>query len=161
MELSPPALLDARHSLKGFDPGAPSLWKRLASPASSRQPGERRAPWTFVVCEGDQVMGYFSLASGLHQSRHGDVQLSAVHARSDRRDDLGAACRGPPAAGRGWGKALQAKAAKRVLAAGVIGVRGLVVQALNEAAAAFYSSLGFEASAGAPARPVSPWSACT
>ena len=49
------------------------------------------------------------------------------------------------------GTALLAEAAKRVLAAGEsIGVRGLVVHALNDDAAAFYRGLGFEAAAGHP-----------
>ena len=53
--------------------------------------------------------------------------------------------------GRGIGTALLAEAAKRVLAAGEsIGVRGLVVHALNDDAAAFYRGLGFEAAAGQP-----------
>ena len=110
---------------------------------------------------GDQVVGYFSLASGsinLVKATGGfrrnmpdpiAVMLPARLAM-DRRLQ-----------GRGRGKALQAEAAKRVLAAGGIGVRGRVVQALNEAAATFYSSLGFEASTVSPARPASPWSACT
>lgn len=149
MELSPPAPLEARHRLDGFDSGAPSLdeWLRRRARANQASGASR----TFVVCEGDQVVGYFSLASG-------SINLIAATGgfRRNMPDPIPVVILARLAVdrrlqGRGVGQGLFAEAAKRVLLAGEsVGVRGLVVHALSVDAAAFYRGLGFEAGAGEP-----------
>jgi len=149
MELSPPAPLSERHVLDRFDSGAPSLddWLRRRARANQASGASR----TFVVCEADQVVAFFSLASG-------SINLIAATGgfRRNMPDPIPVVILARLAVdrrlqGRGIGKALLAEAAKRVLAAGEsIGVRGLVVHALNDEAAAFYRSLGFESAAGEP-----------
>lgn len=149
MELSPPAPLGERHLLDRFDSGAPSLddWLRRRARANQASGASR----TFVVCEGDQVVAFFSLASG-------SINLIAATGgfRRNMPDPIPVVILARLAVdrrlqGRGIGTALLAEAAKRVLAAGEsIGVRGLVVHALNDDAAAFYRGLGFEAAAGHP-----------
>lgn len=146
MELSPPAPLEARHRLDGFDSGAPSLdeWLRRRARANQASGASR----TFVVCEGDQVVGYFSLASG-------SINLIAATGgfRRNMPDPIPVVILARLAVDRrlqdrGVGQGLFAEAAKRVLRAGEsVGVRGLVVHALSAEAAAFYRGLGFEAGA--------------
>lgn len=150
MELSPPGPLSERHLLDHFDSGVPSLddWLRRRARANQASGASR----TFVVCDDDQVVAYFSLASG-------SINLIGATGgfRRNMPDPIPVVILARLAVdrrlqGRGIGKALLAEAAKRVLAAGEsIGVRGLVVHALDDQAAAFYRSLGFEP---APAQPL-------
>lgn len=149
MALSAPAPLADRHRLDRFDSGAPSLdeWLRRRARANQVSGASR----TFVVADGDEAVAYFSLASG-------SINLVAATGgfRRNMPDPIPVVILARLAVsrshqGRGLGKALIAEAVKRVLAAGEsIGVRGLVVHALNDAAAAFYRSLGFEAAPGQP-----------
>jgi GNAT superfamily N-acetyltransferase len=57
--------------------------------------------------------------------------------------------------GRGLGRAVFREAARRVAqAADVVGIRGIVVHAISEAARTFYLALGFERCPGEPMPPV-------
>lgn len=149
MTLSAPAPLADRHLLDRFDSGAPSLdeWLRRRARANQASGASR----TFIVADGDEAVAYFSLASG-------SINLVAATGgfRRNMPDPIPVVILARLAVdkaqqGQGLGKALLAEAVKRVLAAGEsIGVRGLVVHALNDDAAAFYRGLGFEAAPGQP-----------
>lgn len=152
MNLHPPEPLGENHGLEHFDSGAPSLneWLRRRARANQISGASR----TFVVTGGGrEVAGYFSLASGA-------IQL--LEARGGFRRNmpdpipvviLARLAVALPYQKLGLGRAMIGEAAKKVLAAGEgIGVRGLVVHALSEEAAAFYCRLGFTPS---PSQPLS------
>src|ERR1700687_5931108 len=60
--LSAPERLRADHDVSGFESGEPSLddWLRRRA----RQNEETGASRTYVVCAGQQVVGYYALALG-------------------------------------------------------------------------------------------------
>nr|WP_283258530.1 GNAT family N-acetyltransferase [Pseudomonas sp. GX19020] len=133
------------HDLTRFSSGEEALdhWLRrraLANQASS-------ASRTFVVCEERRVVAYYALA------------FSAVTAtdtpgrfRRNMPDPIPVVVLGRLAVdlafqSKGLGRALIRDAAYRVLqAADLIGIRGLMVHALNEGAREFYERLGFDPS---------------
>jgi len=102
---------------------------------------------TCVACHGDRVVAFYALASSA-------VATSAAPTRFRRNmpDPIPlvvlarlAVDRGHQV--RGAGRALVRDTGKRVLyAAAAIGIRGLIVHALNDEAKAFYEALGFDPS---------------
>lgn len=142
MTLSAPIPLSDDHSLEAFDSGTASLDDWLKKRARGNQVGGGSR--TYVVTEGDEVVAYYSLASG---------SVSAVEApgrvRRNMPDPIPVVVLGRLAVdrriqGQGIGRALVRDAAKRVLGAGeVIGIRALLVHAVSEEAKAFYQALGF------------------
>lgn len=148
--LSAPILLTADHQLDNFACGVDSLddWlKRRAYP--NQVNGASR---TYVVTEGKRVVGYYRLASGA-------LELSNTPAsiRRNMPDPVPVAILGRLAVdkscqGRGLGVALLQDAVVRTAqAAGILGIRGLLVHALSIEAKAFYEHHGFVAS---PAQPL-------
>jgi predicted N-acetyltransferase YhbS len=102
---------------------------------------------TFVICEGDRVMGYYALASGA-------VAIDAASGRLRRNMPdpipvvvLGRLAIDQSLQSKGLGRALVQDASRRVVhAAGAIGIRGMLVHALSEGAKAFYERIGFDPS---------------
>ena len=143
--LTPPAVLSADHELSGFGCGVESLDRWLRERAfQNHKSGASR---TYVVCDGARVMGYYALASG------GLATMDATGKfRRNMPNPIPIAILGRLAvdqrlAGKGVGRALFRDAAVRVLsAAGVIGIRGLIVHAISAEATAFYQALGLSAS---------------
>lgn len=104
---------------------------------------------TYVVCRGErQIVGYYSLAVG-----------AVAHARTPERLSKGLARHPVPvmllarlavdrsAQGHGLGKALLKDALLRTLqAAGIAGIRALLVHAKDEEARAWYERFDFEPS---------------
>ncbi len=143
--LSAPCLLGAEHNLSAFDCGEPTLneWLRRRAPQNQASGASR----TFVCCEGNAVVGYYALAAsavapaaapGRFRGNMPDPSPVVVLAR------LAVAASHQ---GGGLGRALFQDAARRALyAADAIGVRGLIVHALSDAARAFYLQLGLEPS---------------
>lgn len=145
MALSAPEPLTGRHRLVDFDSGVVTLddWLRRRALANQASGASR----TFVVCETENVVGYYALASGA-------VGIAAAPGRFRRnmpepipvvilaRLAVDRTCQR-----RGIGRALFRDAALRVLsAAEVIGIRGILVHAISNEAAAFYRALGFDRS---------------
>lgn len=149
MTLSKSKLLSDHHILEPFDCGVASLNEWLRRRARANQAGG--ASRTFVVAEGEIMVGYFSLASG-------SINLLDAPGgfRRNMPDPIPVAVLGRLAVsrthqGRGLGGALLRDAFKRVLAAAEnIGVRGIVVHAISDAARDFYLSLGFQSSLTQP-----------
>lgn len=143
--LSAPQPLGERHRLDGFSSGVPSLdeWLRRRARANQASGASR----TFVVCEGEEVVAYFALASGA-------VAGTAVPGRLRRNmpDPIPVVVLGRSAVdsrqqGRGLGRALVQDAIRRILqAAEIVGVRAILVPALSDDARAFYLAVGFEPS---------------
>ena len=151
LKLSPPQPLSARHGLGGFSCGEPSLddWLRRRALLNQTTGASR----TFVVTdESGQVLAYHALAAGAvsHQDSPGSVRRNMpdpvplmVLARLavDKRLQ-----------GQQVGGALLQDALRRAVSvAQNIGVRALLVHALNDRARKFYSHYGFVPS---PANPM-------
>lgn len=145
MTLSPPAPLADHHLIADFDSGVPSLddWLRKRARANQASGASR----TFVLCEGERVVAYYALASGA-------VKVAEAPSRFRRNmpDPIPVVVLGRLAIdrslqGQGIGRALVRDALLRVAQAGeAIGIHGVLVHALSEAARAFYLAVGFEPS---------------
>jgi GNAT superfamily N-acetyltransferase len=141
--LSPPAPLADHHQLDDFSSGEGSLddWLKRRARANQASGASR----TFVVCEGEKVVGYYAVASGA-------VTVESVPGRFRRNmpDPVPVAILARLAVheayqGRGLGRALFRDSARRVAqAADAIGICGIVVHAISENARKFYLALGFD-----------------
>ena len=140
-----PQLLNEGHALDGFDCGLAPLndWlqRRARSNAASG------ASHTYVACEGAAVAGYYALAAGA-------VEVTSAPGRFRRNMPdpvpvvvLGRLAVGRAHHGQGIGRALCRDAGLRVLqAAAIIGVRGILVDAISAEARDFYLALGMDPS---------------
>lgn len=138
--------LSPAHDLSGFECGQPSLdeWLRRYALANQRNDSAQ----TYVALVHRAVAGYYSLAAG-----------SVAREESPERIVKGLARHPVPfallarlavhrsAQGSGLGKALLKDALIRCAgSADSIGVRAVLVHAIDEAARRFYGHFGFEAS---------------
>jgi GNAT superfamily N-acetyltransferase len=102
---------------------------------------------TFVVCDARRVVAYYALASSAVAS-----DLATGRLRRNMPDPIPVVVLARLAVDRsyqglGLGRALMQDAGRRVLnAADAIGIRGLLVHALDETAKEFYERLGFDSS---------------
>lgn len=143
--LTAPEPLAPHHHIDGFSCGQPSLDDWLKRRANANQVSG--ASRTFVVCESGLVVAYYALASGAVS-----VTASPGRFRRNMPDPIPVAVLARLAVAgshhrRGIGRALFQDAVRRVInAADAIGIRGLIVHALSDDAAAFYRRLGFDPS---------------
>ena len=144
MTVCAPEPLAAHHVVDAFDCGTHSLndWLRqrgLRNPASG-------ASRTFVACDEGRVVGFYALASSA-------VAIEDATGRLRRNMGpipvvvLARLAVDVAYQGRGLGGALVRDAGLRVLqAAEAIGIRGLLVHAIDDKARASYQRLGFDPS---------------
>jgi GNAT superfamily N-acetyltransferase len=151
--LSAPQPLTDRHQLGDFDCGEPSLDDWLKRRAAKNQAnGSSR---TYVVCEGDVVVGYYCLAAGA--IGHADAPSTLTRNRPDPVPVLvlGRLAIHKDHHQKGIGTALLNDAIRRAIqAAEIAGVTALLLHALSEQARRFYRSRGFIES------PVKPMTLC-
>lgn len=143
--LSAPSALDGTHDLTPFSSGNDMLddWLRRRARANQVSGASR----TYVVAEGRRVVAFYCLSSGA---------LSLADApgavRRNMPDPIPMAILGRLAVDRQWqskglGVALLQDAVLRTAqAASIMGIRGLLVHAISDAAKAFYEHHGFTAS---------------
>ena len=151
--LTAPQPLAERHHLADFDSGEPSLddWLRRRA-AKNQVNGSSR---TYVVCEGDTVIGYYCLAAGAL----GHAEASSALKRN-RPDPIPVLVLGRLAIHKdhhqkGIGTALLNDAIRRAIqAAEIAGITALLVHAISEQARRFYLSRGFIKS------PIKPMTLC-
>lgn len=149
MSLSAPEPLAPHHDLTAFESGVDSLDQWLKRRALRNQ--ENGASRTFVACDNQRVVAYYSLSSG-------SVAVEAAPGRFRRNmpDPIPVVLLGRLAVdrslhGKGVGRALIRDAGLRVSeAAGTIGIRGIIVHALSAEAKDFYGRVGFVPSPLAP-----------
>ncbi|MBA3069155.1 MAG: GNAT family N-acetyltransferase [Hyphomonas sp.] len=145
-QLNAPTLLTADHQVDGFDSGKPSLDDWLKRRALKNQ--TEGASRTYVVTNNDgAVLSYYALAAGsvIATEATGAVRRNmpspipvVILARLAVDRSLQS---------KGFGTALLRDALlKTVRAANTIGVRALLIHALDEDAAAFYQKFGFSRS---------------
>jgi GNAT superfamily N-acetyltransferase len=148
--LSASVLLAAGHDLVPFNSGEGMLDDWLRRRARANQ--ESGASRSYVLCQGECVVGYYSPASGAIASIEAPGRV-----RRNMPDPIAIAMLGRLAVdrscqGRGLGKSLLRDAILRTQqAASIIGVRGLLVHAPSPAAKRFHESAGFQES---PANPM-------
>jgi GNAT superfamily N-acetyltransferase len=149
MRLPAPEPLLPEHNVADFSCGHLSLddWLKRRAPANQKTGASR----TYVVSANGRVVAYYALASGALACTAATGKL-----RRNMPDPIPMAILGRLAIdsafqGKGLGRALFRDAALRVLAAAeTIGVRGLLVHAISEEAAAFYRALGLDPSPHEP-----------
>lgn len=143
--LSAPTLLADGHDLELFQSGTDSLdqWLRRRARANQVSGASR----TYVVADGNRVVGYYCLASGGL-----DLADAPSAIRRNMPDPVPMAILGRLAIdlnwqGKGLGAALLQDAVLRTgQAAAILGIRGLLVHAISDEAKAFYERYGFAAS---------------
>ena len=130
--MTAPEPLGERHDVSRFESGAESLdaWLRRKARLNEAKGGSR----TYVVCDGDRVIGFYSLAAS-------SVERRRVSSRVGRRMPepipvilLGQLAVDAGYRGRGLGADLLADAAKRALAAADV---------VDGEARGFYERFGF------------------
>lgn len=146
-----PILLNDEHDLAGFDSGVASLddWLKRRARANQASGASR----SYVVAEGERVVGYYCLASGaiavtdappaIRRNMPDPIPVTVLGRLAVERSRQGA----------GLGTAMLQDAVLRTLqAAQIVGTRGLLVHAISEPAKTFYEQYGFVAS---PSNPMS------
>jgi predicted N-acetyltransferase YhbS len=143
---SAPAILSREHVCDGFDCGNVMLNEWLQRYAFQNQ--QANAAKTFVVCQGDQVIGYYSLAVGAVDyagsparvrkglARHPIPVMVLARLAVDIRHQ-----------GKKIARGLIRDACLRTLQASEIaGIRAIFVHAKDERLRTFYQRFGFEPS---------------
>ena len=140
--LGRPEPLAARHDISRFSSGVPTLdaWLRGKARLNEARGGAR----TYVACDGDRVAGFYSLAASAAERRRVSSRVGR-----DMPDPIPVILLGQIAVdeayrGRRLGSDLLVDAARRSLAAaGTVGARAVIVQAIDERARGFYERFGF------------------
>ncbi len=147
--ISAPVLLSEQHDVQAFSCGVPSLDEWLQKRALHNQ--RNGASRTYAVANDNRVIGYYCLASGSLA-----LVESPKSVRRNMPDPVPIAILGRLAVdvsmkGQGLGAALLQDAVMRsAQAAGILGIRGLLVHALSEDAKQFYLHHGFVVSPTQP-----------
>jgi predicted N-acetyltransferase YhbS len=143
MSLGGPESLDTRHRLENFDCGKHALNEWLLRHAQQAQ-GSGSAK-TFVVTDGDRVVGYFSLTVG---------QVDTLAAPERIRKGMGqypipvvilarlAVSTQDQGKGIGFGM-LQDAIRRTLLIAEQAGIRAMLTHPIDEEASSFYTRFGF------------------
>jgi predicted N-acetyltransferase YhbS len=135
--------LDAHHDVGTFDSGNEVLdaWLRRPALAAQRMDSAR----TFVAARSGHVVGYFSLTMGSVLRAEAPAKLvSGMPAYPVGMVLLARLAVDQSQQGRGVGAMLLAEALRKAVAAGeVAAARLIVVDAVDEDAAAFYQRYGF------------------
>lgn len=145
MQVSPPQKLSPEHDLSEFDCGEPALDDWLRRWAARNE--DRGASRTYVVCAGEKVAGYYSLAVGAvtHDESPGRIKRNMP-------DPVPVMILGRLAVDQAFqrqriGAGLLRDAVLRTLqAAEIAGIRAMLVHAISERAKRFYEARGFRAS---------------
>lgn len=145
MAYTAPTKIESIHETENFDSGQESLnvWLKKRALKNERDGASR----TYVVCENNQVVGYYSIAAG---SVSRDLAISK--AKRNMPDPIPAMILARLAVdinhqGKGLGTALLKDAVLRILQASEIaGIKVILVHALDERAKTFYEKYGFKPS---------------
>ncbi len=125
-----------------FDCGVPGInaWLQRKARLNESKGGAR----TYVVCAQDHVIAFYSLAASSVERRRVSSRVGRSMPEPIPVILLGQLAVDVDYQGRGLGSDLLFDAGRRALtAAGVIGARAIVVQALDEQVARFYRRHGF------------------
>ena len=140
--LNSPVSLTADHRTTGFNCGIDSLNEWLIRRALKNE--YRGGSRTYVVCDGNQVVGYYAIATGSITRGEAPGQI-----RRNMPDPIPALILGRLAVdhrcqGAGIGQGLLKDALARSMnVSEQVGARVLIVHAINDKAEAFYLKHGF------------------
>lgn len=140
--ITSPEPINERHDVSRFNSGIYSLnrWLQRKARLNEAKGGTR----TYVVCDGNRVIAFYSLAASSVERRRVSSRVGRSMPEPIPVILLGQLAVDTNYQGRGLGSDLLIDAAKRVLtAADVVGARAIVVQALNDEAKEFYEPFGF------------------
>lgn len=140
-----PEPLSPDHRIDAFDSGVAALDAWLKQRARSNEVAG--ASRTFVICEDDRVVGYYSLAAA--SIMHSQATSKAKRNMPDPVPGvlIGRLALDKAWQGRGHGISLLQDAVLRIVgAAETVGVRVILVHAKSEGAKLFYEQFGFRAS---------------
>ena len=140
--VSAPEPLGPSHDVSRFSAGVPALdaWLRGKARLNEAKGGAR----TYVACDGDRVAGFYSLAATSVEKRRLSSRVGRNMPEPVPAILLGQLAVDSAYRGRRLGADLLVDAARRArAAAGVVGARAIVVQAIDEQAKAFYGRFGF------------------
>jgi GNAT superfamily N-acetyltransferase len=139
--LRPPEPLSDSHDATTFDCGKVELDKWIKKKARA---GEGLTARTYVVCDGNKIIGYYCIAAGSIERG----ELPKKHQR-DTPNSIPIAIIGRLAVDTnyqrsGIGKGLLKDAILRILSvSGQLGVRAIVVHAIDNTVMEFYRKVGF------------------
>jgi GNAT superfamily N-acetyltransferase len=140
-----PETLNDAHRIETFESGVPALDDWLRKRARSNQASG--ASRTYVAADGDEVVGYYAVASGSITAADSVGKFRRNMPEPIPVVVLARLAIAKSHQGLGLGRALVSDCARRVISAGdMVGVRGLIVHAISEEARTFYEALGFYAS---------------
>jgi len=137
-----PQPLGPQHDVSQFSSSVPALdaWLRGKAQRNEAKGGAR----TYVVCDGDRVAGFYSLAASAVERRRVSSRVGRGMPDPVPVILLGQLAVDTDYRGRRLGSDLLVDAGRRALAAAdVIGARAIVVQAIDERAKTFYDRFGF------------------
>ncbi|EKP0260249.1 MULTISPECIES: GNAT family N-acetyltransferase [Aeromonas] len=145
MGITAPALLTSQHDVSAFTSDEPTLDIWLKERALKNQMAG--ASRTYVVCNDNYVIAYYCLSSGIVTTNEATGAIKRNMPREIPMILLGRLAVDTRYTGKGIGRALVNDALQRALqAADIIGVRGVLVDALSPTAKVFWESVGFQAS---------------
>lgn len=145
MALTGPEPIAADHVLDEFDSGQPALDTWLISRALRNE--RSGASRSYVVCDDNSVVAYYCLSTGSVARRDSPGSVSRNMPDPIPVMLVGRLAVARTHQGRGIARALMRDAILRTAkAAEIVGIRALLVHALDPDAARFYRHLGFRAS---------------
>jgi GNAT superfamily N-acetyltransferase len=140
--ISAPAAINASHDVSNFDCGKPPLNEWLRTHALKN---DGKASRCYVVCNGQSVVGFYALAAGA--VRHDQVSGALKRNMPPQIPVivLGRMAVDKTQQGQGLGDALLRDALLRALSVGrQIGVRAVLVHAIDQEVVPFYLRYGFK-----------------
>jgi predicted N-acetyltransferase YhbS len=141
-KLNPPAPLNPIHRADQFHCGVPSLdfWIRHQALKNEKSGASR----TFVVCRGNEVVGYYALATGSVMRRHAPGKIKRAMPEPIPVMVLGRLAVSLTQQNAGLGSAMLRDAILRTYNVSLqVGVRALLAHALSDEAKVFYLRHGF------------------
>jgi GNAT superfamily N-acetyltransferase len=142
IQFSAPKKLTSSHDVSQFECGEPTLDTWLRRRALQNE--ESGASRTYVLCAGQEIAGYYALATGAIADAEATGRI-----RRNMPDPVPVIIIGRLAIasrfqGRGIGTALLRDAVLRIIqAAEIAGIRAILVHAISEQAKRFYEKHGF------------------
>lgn len=140
-QLTPPAPLSDLHDLSAFNCGKPTLddWLRTRAGKSDGLFGR-----TYVVTLGKRVVGYYTLATGAEKREQTPGKLRRNSPEQIPLILLARLAVDTRFRGKGIGRGLVRDALTRsIQAAEIVGIRAVMVHAIDEEARKFYEKYGF------------------
>jgi len=142
---TPPTVLKGSHEVSEFDCGNDGLNDWLIKRAMKNQ--SSGASRTFVICQDNQVVGYYALASGSVERMASPKSIARNMPEPIPVMVLGRLAIDARMQGQRLGSALLKDALLRTLSVSKnVGIRAILVHAISEDAKRFYVGYGFQVS---------------